>query len=82
MITSVNPLLPAGYDITYSALSVVVVALMIMALVSVARSAKKLTATQALVWTVLIIFLPVLGPTAWFAIGRQTARPRNSSPGH
>lgn len=71
MIASVNPVLPASYDIAWSAISVVVFALMLVALVSVARSAKKLTATQSLTWIVLIIFLPLLGPIAWLAIGRR-----------
>ena len=32
-----------------------------------------LTGTQALVWTLLILFVPVLGVVVWFAIGRRVA---------
>lgn len=67
-----NPLIPAGYDIVWSAISVVVLALMILALVSLARSAKRLNGAQGLIWTLVIIFVPVIGPLAWLSVGRRT----------
>jgi hypothetical protein len=75
-----NPLLPAGYDVVWSVVSFVTLVLVIVALVSISRSAKLLTSTQALVWTLVAILVPVLGPVAWLAIGRRAAQP-GSIPG-
>ncbi|TQJ30153.1 PLDc N-terminal domain-containing protein [Microbacterium sp. SLBN-146] len=74
-----NPLLPAGYDIVWSVVSFAILALVVVALVSISRSAKLLTSTQALTWTLVAIFVPMLGPIAWLAIGRRAAR-LSSSP--
>jgi hypothetical protein len=71
VIDAGNPLIPAGYDIAWSIVAVLVFALAVAALVSLARSAKRLSATQALVWTLVILFVPVAGPVAWLAIGRR-----------
>jgi hypothetical protein len=53
-----NPLIPAGYDIVWSAIAVVLLALMILALVSLARSAKRLSGVQGLLWTLVVIAVP------------------------
>lgn len=66
-----NPLLPAGYDIAWSIVVVLVFALAIVALISLARSAKRLTGAQALLWTLIVLLIPVLGPLAWLVIGRR-----------
>lgn len=66
-----NPLLPVAYDIAWSAIGVVLLVLLVVALVSLGRSAKGLTTAAALVWTLLVIFVPVVGPIAWLVIGRR-----------
>lgn len=66
-----NPLLPAAYDIAWSLIAVVLVGLAVVALVSIARAAKRLTSGQALIWVLLVLFVPVAGPVAWLAIGRR-----------
>jgi uncharacterized membrane protein YhaH (DUF805 family) len=66
-----NPLLPAGYDIAWSTVAVAFIALTIVALISLARSAKRLTTTQAVVWAALVLLVPVAGPIAWLAVGRR-----------
>lgn len=68
-----NPLLPAAYDITWSVTVVVVLALMIIALISIARTANRITSSQALIWTLATIFLPLVGPLSWLFIGRRSA---------
>lgn len=73
-----NPLIPVGYDIVWSIVTVLVVALTIVALVTLARSARRLTATQALIWTAVVLLAPILGPIAWLTIGRR-AVPVNST---
>ncbi len=67
-----NPLIPAGYDIAWSVVTVVVIGLAIAALVVLARSAKRLTTPQALGWTLVILFVPVVGSLAWLTIGRRS----------
>ncbi len=72
MANSINPLILVGYDIVWTLVSVLVIALVIVALVSIARTAKRLTSTQALVWALVTIFVPVVGPLAWLSIGRRS----------
>lgn len=73
MSDSANPLIPAAYDIVWSVVTAAVIALAIIALVSLARSARRLTTMQALIWTLLVLFVPVLGAVAWLTIGRRSA---------
>jgi len=67
-----NPLLPAGYDIAWSVVTLAIVVLIAVALVTLARSAKRLTSPQALLWTLIVLFVPVLGALAWLFIGRPS----------
>lgn len=72
MPDAANPLIPAWYDIVWSVTAVVVVVLLVVALVSLARAARTLSAGQSLVWTLVAIFVPVLGPLAWLFIGKRS----------
>lgn len=72
MDTEMNPLIPAGYDIAWSMVAALAIALTIVALISLARSARRLSMRQALVWTVLVLAVPVLGPIAWLGVGRRS----------
>ncbi len=74
-----NPLIPAGYDIAWSVVTIVMVGLAIAALVVLARSAGRLTTPQALGWTLVILFVPVVGPLAWLTIGRRSLAGERSS---
>ncbi|MDT3317979.1 PLDc N-terminal domain-containing protein [Microbacterium sp. KSW4-11] len=67
----VNPLPPTAYDIVWSVVAVVIVGLAIVAIVSLSRVARRLTAVQALIWVLVVLFVPVLGPVAWLAVGRR-----------
>jgi Phospholipase_D-nuclease N-terminal len=69
----VNPLFPVGFDIAWSTMVVVVIALVVVALVSLARTASRLTSMEALIWTLVTIFVPVVGAVAWLSIGRRSA---------
>lgn len=68
---TVNPLFPAGYDVVWSVVAVVIIGLAIVAIVSLSRVARRLTAVQALIWVLVVLFVPVLGPVAWLAVGRR-----------
>ncbi len=71
---TVNPLFPTGYDVVWSVIAVVVLGLSIVALVSLSRAARRLTSFQALIWVLVVLFVPVLGPLAWLAVGRRAHR--------
>jgi uncharacterized membrane protein len=73
-----NPLIPAGFDVAWTASAVIVLLLLVVALVSLARAARNLTPTQSLAWMLVAILIPVLGPLAWLFIGRRSADPRSA----
>lgn len=70
----VNPLLPAAYDVAWSAVALVVLALFAVAFVSLMRNAKSMTPGVGLVWALVVLLIPAVGPLAWLAIGRRTVR--------
>ena len=74
-----NPLIPAGYDIAWSSVAVLMCVLLFVALVSLVRAARRLTGTQALLWTAIILFVPVVGPLCWVLIGHRAADPPSGS---
>jgi hypothetical protein len=65
-----NPLVPSAYDVVWGAVMIVPLVLAIIALVSLARSRASLTATQTMVWVLLILLIPLLGAIAWLVAGR------------
>lgn len=65
-----NPLVPSAYDVVWGAVMLVPLVLAIIALVSLARSRVGLTATQTLVWVLVILLIPLLGAIAWLVAGR------------
>lgn len=64
-----NPQLPASYDLVWSGIVVVVLALMATAIWQALRS-KHYSGGQQLMWALLIVVVPVLGALAWFVLGR------------
>ncbi|WP_167194453.1 PLD nuclease N-terminal domain-containing protein [Brevibacterium pigmentatum] len=68
---SENPLLPAAYDVIWSGVVVLLVVLLIWAMVSIARSG--LDPRVRLVWAMIVLLLPVVGPICWLI-----ARPQKS----
>lgn len=73
MLASANPLIPTGYDIVWSVVALALFALMVTALISLVRSARALTTVQSLVWTLLVLLVPLLGALAWLFVGRPSA---------
>lgn len=66
-----NPLLPASYDILWSAIVLTFLVAAIWALVSLSRSAVD--SPTKLAWAVFIIVAPVLGALVWLAYRRKRA---------
>ena len=62
---SKHPLLPAAYDVIWSGVVVLLVVLLIWAMVSIARS--RLDPRVRLVWAMVLLLLPVVGPICWLA---------------
>lgn len=73
---AVNPLLPAGFDVAWSIIGVAVavagLALLLSALWSIMGS-RRLATPGRVLWVLVVLAFPLLGPVAWFAWGR-TAR--------
>lgn len=72
MPDAINPLMPTAYDLVWSVVCIVVLALTVIALISMGRHSKRLTTTQTLLWTLLVIFVPILGAVAWLVVGRRS----------
>ncbi|PCN49754.1 hypothetical protein Csp2054_00770 [Curtobacterium sp. 'Ferrero'] len=68
---SSNPVIPMSYDLIWGALTVVMFALLVAALISIGRHAAEMGVIVALVWAVVAIVMPFLGPAAWFFVGRR-----------
>ncbi|WP_228278190.1 PLD nuclease N-terminal domain-containing protein [Brevibacterium limosum] len=66
---SENPLLPASYDVMWSGIVLLLVVLLIWAMVSIARSG--LDPRVRLVWAIIVLLLPVVGPICWFIARSQ-----------
>lgn len=66
-----NPLVPAGFDVVWSLIMLVTLAMLVASLVSLHRHSPRLTTTQALIWAITVILVPTLGSILWFAVGRR-----------
>lgn len=69
-----NPLVPAAYDIGWAVVALVAFALAVWAIVSLSRGAARLPSLTVVLWAVVILLVPVLGPVAWLAAGRRAGR--------
>lgn len=67
IIAAANPLLPAGYDVIWTIAIVLVASLAVVAMAQLVR-AKHVRGTEAAIWVLVILALPVVGPAAWFAV--------------
>ncbi|MFI5888972.1 PLDc N-terminal domain-containing protein [Actinoplanes sp. NPDC051513] len=60
-------------------LAAVQLVLFVLALISV-LSAERVRNAPRLLWVLLILLVPLLGPISYFLWGRQTAAPREGTP--
>lgn len=63
----VNPLVPTAYDVIITALWVGVLAYTAVAFISAVRD-RRVTGIRFLLWFLVIVLLPIIGPTAWFVL--------------
>lgn len=75
MDENLNPLMPAGYDVVWIAFVACTVVMIAIALVAIRRNRQSLTSRQALIWGLVVIFVPIIGPAAWLLAGRPARLP-------
>jgi hypothetical protein len=68
-----NPVIPVWFDLIWSTVAAIAIVLAIGALITLARNARRLSPNLALIWTLVILLVPVLGPVSWLMIGRRAA---------
>ena len=77
MTETAEPLVP---DWSFMALPLIAgVVLFVVALVSIARN-RTYSSGGTVVWALIVLALPVLGPVLWFWIGRQAPSPGGTAP--
>lgn len=74
MSASVNPLLPTAYDLIWSGIVAVLLAVTVAAIVSIVRHAKQLSGASYVLWVLVVLLAPVLGVALWFVFGRPKVR--------
>ena len=70
MDVTTNPLIPPVYELIWVVVPVVAVALLVIALVSISRTAHR-SLTELFVWLAIVLFIPVIGPIAWLLVKRS-----------
>lgn len=69
-----NPLVPQIWSLLVLGIGLLIVVVLVAALIGIARSGQ-LTSTAKAVWVLVVLAFPVLGPVAWFFIGRRPGTP-------
>lgn len=76
---NVNPIIPPFWEAMAPIGGLACAAMVIAALISIARS-KNHTSVGVILWVLVVFALPVLGPILWFYNGRSSAPTRRSIP--
>ena len=74
MDDATNPLIPPVYEAFWIFAPVLALALAVVALVSIGRTAHR-SLTELFVWLAIVLFVPVLGPIAWLLVRKSLPRP-------
>jgi hypothetical protein len=65
-----DPLIPPIYDVLWVVTPVLMLALTVVALVSISRTAHR-SLTELFVWLAIVLFVPVFGPIGWLLVKRS-----------
>lgn len=65
-----NPLLPTSGELTALVLGGALIALIVVAIISLSHD-RHHTPAQRLLWLLVILAAPVLGPILWLTVGRH-----------
>lgn len=84
MITSLsraelNPLIPTSWEIAALLAGAAVIVLFVVAVLFLARD-EHYTGTQRLLWLLVLLAAPVLGPILWLTLGRRHALEPHNGP--
>jgi hypothetical protein len=71
--------MPPLYDFVWSITAILLIAVVVIALVSIVRQSAHLSPLASVAWAAVVVFLPVLGPIAWFVLGRPSSRGRSAA---
>jgi len=67
MDDTMNPLIPPVYEVIWIVAPVLALALTVVALVSISRTAHR-SLTELFVWLAIVLFVPVIGSIAWLLV--------------
>jgi hypothetical protein len=70
MAAGTNPIIPTSWELTTLVLGGALIALVLVAIISLSRD-RHHTPAQRLLWLLVILAAPVLGPLLWLASGRR-----------
>jgi cytochrome bd-type quinol oxidase subunit 1 len=76
--TGANPIVPTSWEFTALLVSGALIALVVVAIISLSRD-RHYTAAQRLLWLLVILAAPVLGPILWLTVGRNRVLDRQES---
>jgi hypothetical protein len=71
--TTTNPLIPPFYDLIWAVFPVLSIALAIVALVSISRTAHR-SRTEVVAWVAFVVVAPVVGSVAWLLVRASLRR--------
>ncbi|CAM98460.1 PLDc N-terminal domain-containing protein [Clavibacter michiganensis] len=67
--------LPPGFAIMSTinlVVALIALAGLVVGVISLARNHRRMSAGVTALWAAIVILVPILGPIAWFAIGRSS----------
>ena len=70
-----NPLIPSVLDVAGAGIAVLRLMLAVWAVVSLARTASRMSPRRALAWVLIVLAVPLVGPLAWLGAGRRADIP-------
>ncbi len=76
-----NPVMPFYADVMFTVVNVLAVALVVASIVSIAMHRRQLGGAAAVPWVLLVVFVPLVGPAAWWIFGFRRARRVESAQG-
>jgi len=75
---AIDPLVPAGYDLIWSAFTFLPLLLAlifwVVALVQIAGRRDQLPGASAVLWVILVTAIPLAGTIAWFVAGPRSPK--------
>ncbi len=70
-VQRINLFIPSVYDVFTSIFMLAAFVLVVWASLSFFKESNHLNVTQSLVWFLIILLAPVLGPLGWLLVGRR-----------